>query len=111
MTSGRLKSLAVTTLDPSTLAPGLPTVAASGLPGYEAISMQVLFAPANTPAIIINRLNQESVRVLTSAEAKGRMLGVGLEAVASSPQQLAVAMKSEITKWSKVTKDAGIKGD
>ena len=106
---GRIKALAVTTADPSTLAPGLPTVASSGLPGYEAISMQVMFAPANTPAAIINRLNQESVRVVNSAEAKERMLNFGLEAVASSPEQLAAAMKSEIAKLGKVIRDAGIK--
>ena len=107
--TGRLKALAVTTSDPSALAPGLPTVAASGLPGYEAISMQVMFAPANTPATIINRLNQESVRVVNSAEAKERVLNFGLEAVASSPEQLAAAMKSEMAKLGKVIKDAGIK--
>ena len=68
--SGRLRALAVTSAQPSALAPGLPTVAASGLPGYESVSMMGMFAPAKTPATIINRLNQEIVRVLNRARCE-----------------------------------------
>ena len=62
--SGKLRGLAVTSAEPSALAPGIPTVAASGLPGYESITIEGVFAPAKTPATIVKRLNEEVVRVL-----------------------------------------------
>ena len=109
--SGRLRALAVTSADPSALAAGLPTVAASGLPGYEATSMTAMFAPGKTPAAIINRLNQEIVRVLNLPDVKEKFLNAGAEIVASLPEQAAATLKSDIAKWSKVIKDAGIKAD
>jgi tripartite-type tricarboxylate transporter receptor subunit TctC len=107
--SGRLKALAVTSAEPSALVPHLPTVAASGLPGYEAVGGIGSFAPGKTPAAIITRLNQEIVRVLTRAEVKERFLNIQTEVVASTPEQFAATLKSEIAKWSKVIKDAGIR--
>jgi tripartite-type tricarboxylate transporter receptor subunit TctC len=104
--SGRLRALAVTTAQPSVLAPGLPTMAASGLPGYESVSPFGIFAPAGTPAVIINRLNQEIVRVLITAEVKERLYNVGVEVVGGSPEQLMVTMKSEMAMWGKVIRDA-----
>ena len=65
--SGRLNALAVTSAQPSALLPGLPTVAAGGLPGYELVSIQGVFAPARTPATVIKRLNQEMVVFLRRA--------------------------------------------
>ena len=70
MKSGRLRTLAVTGAEPSALAPGLPTVAASGVPGYELVGMTAIMAPARTPAPIINRLNQEVVRFLNQPGVK-----------------------------------------
>ena len=107
--AGRLRALAVTSAAPSALAPGLPTVAASGVLGYEATGMTVMFAPAKTPAAIIARLNQEIVRFLNRAEVKERFLNTGAEIVASSPEQFAAAVKSDIAKWEKVIKDLGLK--
>ncbi len=107
--SGRLRALAVTSENPSTLHPELPTVAASGLPGYESVAMTGIFAPAKTPAAVISRINQEIARVLNGADAKQQLLGFGLEVVASSPEQLTVKMKSEMTRLGKVIKDAGIR--
>ncbi len=107
--SGRLKSLAVTSARPSALFPDMPTVASSGLPGYESSSVAAVFAPAKTPATIINRLNQEMVRFLRAPEATQRLLSSGVEPVASSPAQLAATMKSDIAKMGKVIKDAGIR--
>ncbi|MSQ73692.1 MAG: tripartite tricarboxylate transporter substrate binding protein [Betaproteobacteria bacterium] len=107
--SGRLKALAVTSATPSALAPGLPTVAASGLPGYESASMTGIFAPVNTPETLINRLNQEIVRVINTPEAKERFLNSGVETVGGSPQELAAAVKSEMARMGKVIKDAGIR--
>ncbi len=107
--AGRLRALAVTSAEPSALAPGLPSVAASGVPGYEAIGMTVIFAPAKTPAAIITRLNQELVRFLTRPEVKERFLNSGAEIVASSPEQFAVTIKSDTARWDKVIKDLGLK--
>jgi tripartite-type tricarboxylate transporter receptor subunit TctC len=90
--------------------PGLPTVAAS-LPGYEAVSLYGLFAPAKTPAALINRLNQEIVRVLNSTEVNGKFLNVGIEPVGSSPEELAARIKSDMAILGKLIKDAGIRGD
>ena len=106
--SGAARGLASTSATPSALVPGFPTVAAS-LPGYEAISASALFAPAKTPAAIINRLNGEVVRILNRPEIKQQFLDAGLEVVASSPEQTAAAIKSEMARMSKVIKDAGIR--
>ncbi len=108
--SGKLRPLAVTTLAPSPLAPDLPTVAAS-LPGYESASLLAVFAPAGTPAAIVQRLNQEMVKVLQSAEARERLFNAGVEAVGSTPEQFAATLKTEMTKWGKVIKDAGIRSE
>ena len=106
---GKLRVLAVTNAQPSAVAPDLPTIAASGLPGYEWGQSQALFAPAKTPAVIIKRLNQEVVRLLQTPEAKERLLSNGTEFVGSSPEQLAVYIKSDMARVGKVIKDAGIK--
>jgi len=109
--SGKMRALAVTGPQPSALAPGLPTVAASGLPGYEATPMTGVLAPVKTPAAIINRLNQEIVRVLNRPESKERYLSVGVEVFGTTPEQFAAILKSEIAKTSKIIKDTGIKVD
>ena len=109
--SGKLRPVAVTSLQPSALAPGLPTVTATGVPGYEAVAFYGAFAPAKTPAAIINRLNQEMVRYLVTAVAKEQLLGRGADAASSTPEQLASTMKSEIAKISKIIKAAGIVAD
>jgi hypothetical protein len=77
--SGRLRAIAVGSARPSALAPGLPTIADSGLPGYVSEALHALFAPAKTPAAIVARLNQEVVRYLQSAEAKDIFLKAGTE--------------------------------
>ena len=107
--SGKLRSLAVTSPDPSALTPGLPTVSASGLPGYEVVGGSGIWAPAKTPAAIVARLNQEMVRSLNSAESKERLLSAQTELVANSPEQFAAHIKNDLAKWTKVIKDAGIK--
>lgn len=106
--SGKLKVLALTTAQPSALLPGVPTVAASGVPGFVSVSMTGMFAPAKTPAATINRLNQEIVRILNRADVKERFLNAGVETVGSLPQELANDMKAEIATWGKVIKEAGI---
>jgi tripartite-type tricarboxylate transporter receptor subunit TctC len=107
--AGRLRALAVTSLQPSALAPGLPPVAESGLPGYESVVMYALFAPAKTPAPIVNRLHTELAQFLRSAAATERLFNVGVEAVASSPRELATAMESEMSRMGKLIKDARLR--
>ncbi len=109
--SGRLKALAVTTAKPSALVPGLPTIAASGLPDYEAVAINAVFAPAKTPAAIVARLNQEIVRAIHLPEVKEKLFNAGVEGVGSSPEQLAATIRSEMTRLGKVIREAGIKGE
>ena len=108
MKSGRLRALAVTSPQPSKLFPGLPTVAASGLPGYDSQSIFGIWVPAKTPAPIVSRLNQEIIRVLNEQDVKEKLFTSGVETVGSSPEQFLAVMKSEMTRMGKVIKDAGI---
>jgi len=108
--SGKLRALAVTSLQPSAMFPGLPAVAES-LPGYALGSVYGLLAPAKTPATIIKRLNQETVRFVSLAETKERLLATGVEAVSSAPEEFTAQIKTDVTRLGKVIKDAGIKAD
>ena len=107
--SGRLKALAATSLEPSALVPGLPTVSGSGLTGFESIGMTGIFAPGKPPAAIIDRLNQEIVRFLGRADVKERFLKTGVEIVGSSPEQFAEAIRADRGRVSKVIKEIGLK--
>jgi tripartite-type tricarboxylate transporter receptor subunit TctC len=109
--SGRVRALAVTSPQPSPLAPGLPTVAASGLPGYESMQIYGVYAPIKVPAAIVKRLNEEIVRVLVRADVKEKFLASGMEPVGSTPQEFAATIKTEIVRIGKVIRDAGIKAD
>lgn len=109
--AGRLRLLAVTSAMPSPLAPGVPTVAATGLPGFESASTNAMFVPARTPASVITRLNQEVVRILALPDVKEQFFNVGLQIVASTPEQQAAAMQSEMQRLGKVLRDAGIRDE
>ena len=109
--SGRLRGLAVTSARPSALAPGLPTVAEAGLPGYECVAMYAVFVPAKTPPALVSRLNKEIVRVLTRPDIKEKFLLGSTEVIASSPQGLADTMKSEMARMGKVIKAAKISAE
>jgi tripartite-type tricarboxylate transporter receptor subunit TctC len=106
--SGRLRALAVGSAKPSKLAPGLPTIAASGVPGYVSETLHALYAPARTPAAIVTRLNQETARYLQSAAAKDIFLKAGIDPEPTSPDELTAIMKSEINRLGPVLKAAGI---
>ncbi|HKA38468.1 MAG TPA: tripartite tricarboxylate transporter substrate binding protein [Burkholderiales bacterium] len=108
MKSGRLRALAVTSLKPSPLLPELPTVAAGGLPGYEVVSVQGIFAPARTPEAVIARLNQEIVPFLRRPDVKDRFFAAGMEPLGSPPAALADTVRSEMDRLGKVIKAAGI---
>lgn len=108
--SGRLRAVAVTSATPSALFPALPTVAAT-VPDYEAVTRTGIWAPAKTPAAIINRLNQEIVRVFGQPDVKEMYSKLGYEVVGSSPEQMDTIVKSEMLRMGKVIKDAGIPAD
>jgi tripartite-type tricarboxylate transporter receptor subunit TctC len=107
--TGRLKALGVTSLQPSALAPGVPAVAESGLPGYESLVLYGMFAPAKTPAPIISRLHAELVQFRQSGGAADKLLPAGVEIVASSPAELTATMKSEMTRIGKLIKDTNLR--
>jgi tripartite-type tricarboxylate transporter receptor subunit TctC len=106
---GRLRALAVTSSQRVSTAPEIPTAAESGLPGYEASTWFGLFAPAATPREIVIKLNADSVSALNVPEVKERMAGQGLFVVANTTAQFADFVKTEIPRWAKVVKDAGVK--
>ena len=106
---GKLRGLAVSTAQPTALAPDLPTVAAAGVPGFEAVYLTAMQAPARTPAPVIALLNQEVVRALNEDELKEKFFGMGSETVGSSPEALADTMKAEVAKWGKLIERLGIR--
>lgn len=107
--SGRLKALAVTSAQPSALTPGMPTVAATGLPGYEYVGMAAMFAPGRTPAAVIARVNQEVTRVLNRTDIKEKFIAAGVEAAASTPEELGAIIRSDMARLGKLIKDADIR--
>ena len=109
--AGKMKALAVSTAQRSALAPDVPTVAEAGVPGYELSVWFGVLAPAGTPRDIVARLNAEIVKVLNSGEVKERFAKQGVEVRTSTPEQLGEFVRSEVVRWSKVIKDAGIKAD
>ena len=108
--SGRLRTLAVTSAEPSSLLPDVATLASS-LPGYEFVGVAGLWAPANTPAAIIELLNREVVRALNRPDVRTLFLNRGLEIVAGSPAQFAATIRSDMARIGKLIKDAAIKAD
>ena len=107
--AGKLRALAVTSAQPSVLAPGLPTIASSGVPGYEAASVSMLYAPVKTSAAIVVKLNEAAVRYLRTSEAKEAFLKGSLEVVPNTPAQAAALVKTTIERTRKLISDAGIK--
>ena len=107
---GKIRALAVTTAKRSSAAPEIPTIAES-VPGFEATTWFALFAPANTPRAVIDRLNAEVQKVYRLPEVQERLKSLGLEAVLSTPEELARYQASEIAKWAKVVKESGARAE
>jgi tripartite-type tricarboxylate transporter receptor subunit TctC len=105
--SGRLRALGVTTAKRSPAAPDIPTIAESGLPGYESTSWYGMLAPARTPPAVVTRLQEVIVSVLGSADMKEKLAAQGLDPVGNTPREFEAVIKSEITKWAKVIKASG----
>jgi tripartite-type tricarboxylate transporter receptor subunit TctC len=106
---GKLRAFAITSLKRSALAPDLPTMAESGYPGFEAVPWFGLLAPAGTPAAIIDKLHDETVKVLAMPDVRKTMQQQGLDIIGNSPAEFAAVIKTETPQWAKVIKDAGIK--
>ena len=107
--SGNLRALAVTSAKRSRLAPDLPTIAESGLPGFEVTGWYGLAAPAATAPAAVARLNAETNRALASADTIEQLRQQGLEPVGDTPEQASAWIRSEVAQWTKVIHDAGIK--
>ena len=109
--AGKLKAIAVTSTRRATLTPELPTMAESGLPGFDVVSWYAIFAPAGTPAAVVETLNRDVNDSLRDAEVRERMTRIGLDPVGTTPAALEQHLKSEIAKWGKVVRDSGAKAD
>lgn len=109
--SGKLKALGVTTAKRMSALPSVPTVAESGLPGFESIAAQGIFAPAGTSREIITKLNAEITRIIRLPDVRARWTQLGAEPIDNTPQQFATWLTSESSKWGKVIKDSGAKPD
>lgn len=109
--SGKLKGLAVSTRNRSDAAPAIPTIAETGIPGYEVSGWYGVVAPARTPRDIIARVNSEIVGQLRNPGMREKLAANGAEVVASTPEQFGSYIESEIAKWAKVIKAAGIRAD
>jgi tripartite-type tricarboxylate transporter receptor subunit TctC len=108
---GKAKPLAVTTAQRSSMLPDVPTMSEAGLPDFEIQSWFGLLAPAGTPASIVGRLNAETVKVLGRADVKATLAAQGLEVAPGSPEQFAAYIRSEIARFSKIARTAGIKAE
>jgi tripartite-type tricarboxylate transporter receptor subunit TctC len=109
--SGRLRAIAVTSAQPTALMPGLPTVAAGGLAGFESVAVYGLLAPAKTPAMVINRIQQETLRVINAPSIREKFFGAGVETVGSTAAEFAAWIKTDTVKSGKLIRDAGIRED
>jgi tripartite-type tricarboxylate transporter receptor subunit TctC len=109
--SGRMKALAVSGGKRSALAPEVPTVVEAGVPGFEVTVWFGLLAPAGTPREIVQRLNAESTKIISSPDVTDKFLKQGVEPRPGTPEQFGELVKSEVARWAKVIKDAGIKSE
>jgi tripartite-type tricarboxylate transporter receptor subunit TctC len=109
--SGRIRALAVSTAKRPASIPDLPTVAEAGLPGYDSGVWYGVLAPAGTPRDIIARLNGDVIRALNQPDYRGLLVNNAIDPIGSPPEQLGQYIKTELVKWAKVVKDAGVRVD
>jgi tripartite-type tricarboxylate transporter receptor subunit TctC len=108
---GKLRALAVTSAKRHPAAPDIPTMSESGLAGFDATSWFAVYAPAGTPADVIAKLNAEFNRIMTLADVREKLAGIGLDVAGGSADVLAGYTRSELAKWAKVVKESGAKAD
>lgn len=111
ITSGKLKALGVTSLEPSALLPGAKTVAGQGVAGFQVVAWNGLYVPRGTPAAVVTRLNAELTKILAQPEVRQRLLDLGHEPAGGAPSRLAEFARSERQKWGPLITKAGIKAD
>jgi len=111
MKAGKLRALAVTTAQRSGVAPDVPTLAESGLPGYELSSWQAVFAPAGTPKPIVDRLYAEISKILQMPDVQKRLTDLGLDLSGMPPQQLEALVKADVPRLGKIVKESGAKAE
>jgi tripartite-type tricarboxylate transporter receptor subunit TctC len=109
--AGKLRALAVTTARRSAIAPELPTLAESALPGFEVSTWQAVLAPAGTPREIVLRLNSEIVKAMSLPEMKEKFLSFGTDAATSTPEELGRFLAAEVAKIGRIAKEVGAKND
>ena len=107
--SGRMRALGVGGKQRSTIAPEIPTIAESGLPGYEMSSWFGLLAPAGTPPAVVNRLQQEIAKIFKQPEVREKLSAQGVEPVGGTPQEFTAFLNAETTQWAKVIKSSELK--
>jgi tripartite-type tricarboxylate transporter receptor subunit TctC len=107
--AGKLRALGVSGAKRSSSAPEVPTISESGVPGYEFISWNGIHAPAATSKAVAGKLNAELLRVITLPDVKERMVGLGMDVAGGTPEEFGVLVRSDIAKWAKVIREAGIK--
>jgi tripartite-type tricarboxylate transporter receptor subunit TctC len=107
--SGRVKAIGVTSASRSAVAPEIPTIAETGLPGFDAIGWFGVVAPGGTPSALIARLNAEVVEAMKAPEIRERLMAGGAEPQTSTPEEFAAFIRAEIPKWARVIKSAGVK--
>ncbi len=107
--AGKVRVLAITSKDRSPAAPDVPTLVESGVPGFDVSTWFAFFVPAGTPPATTEKINVDVVRILRTKEMSERLLGFGMNVIASSPEQLAAHVTSEIARWGKVVREANIK--
>ncbi len=105
--AGKFRAIGVSTAKRSLVLPQVPTIAESGVPGFDISAWYGIFAAANTPAPIVQKLNAEFIKAMAQPDAKQRIEGYGYQIVGSTPAQLDAHVKSEIARWGKVVKDSG----
>jgi tripartite-type tricarboxylate transporter receptor subunit TctC len=109
--NGRLKTLGVTTLKRSAAAPDIPTLNESGLPGYEVLNWYGIIAPAKTPREVVTKVSTELRRMLHAPDMRPRLQAQGFEPAGTTPEEFDAYIQSELAKWTKVVRQAGIKPD
>jgi tripartite-type tricarboxylate transporter receptor subunit TctC len=109
--SGKIRALAVTTAKRSPTVPDLPTVAESGVPGFDISTWYGVWAPAGTPKDIVNKIAAEMAKALKQPAVRERLAALGAEPAADTPEEFAAYCQSELAKWSKIVRESGAKAD